>query len=300
MSIYDDVVYFAQQRHIAWEGGMLSDEYVRTRKFTNVFRVLDRGSQYLLGLMDDVPITQIEDRLALSYLYRQVNRPDTMEDIIAANDDYLPTLTEVTDPDWIRDVVGPVVEARPGSFLSGAYMIYIKPGHSGGIIEKMLEAFPAARAGLLDVAEYSLLEHRVRQLQATPGIGPFLAMQIATDLGYCKGEKDQENDFVLAGPGSRKGVAAMMGQEGYASPGTALKAIREFPVHDLPALPYSNGRPASLMDIQNVFCEFSKYSRYKAKGQVGNSSYQRNPAFETRIPKHFVQVARKFKKRVAR
>lgn len=293
MSMYDEVVYFAQQRHIAWEGGMLSDEYIRTRKFTNVFRVLDRGSQYLLRLMDQVPKTEMPDRLALSYLYRQVNRPDTMDAIIEANDGYLPTLREVTDAVWLWDVIGPVVKARPGSFLSGAYMIYIKPGSSGGIIEKMVDAFPAARTGLLDVAGYDDLAMRVKRLQATPGVGPFLAMQIATDLGYCKGETDQENSFVLAGPGSRKGVAAMLGRDGHASANEALQAILGFPVHKLPALPYSNGRPASLMDIQNVFCEFSKYSRYKAKGQIGNSSYRRNPTFKTRIPKHFI-------KRVAR
>lgn len=198
----DDVVAFARARHDIWEGYDATDPILQSRKFTNVFRVLDRGSQYLLELMNlyDDPI----DRLALSYFYRQVNRPDTMDAIIAANHGVVPNASQIFSSTWYKKVVRPVSTARPGAFLSGAYMILIKAGGTGDTVDKMLEMFPAAKPYLKAVAKADQLAQRVALLQKTPGVGPFLAMQIATDLGYCEGETDQENDFVLAGPGSRK------------------------------------------------------------------------------------------------
>lgn len=276
--MYTPVIKFVKQRHRAWLGRPVKDDIVRTKKFTNVFRVLDRGSQYLMDLMDSYDT--VEDRVALSYFYRQVNRPDTMDAIINSNAGYIPTFSDITSPSWYESVVAPVVQARPGAFLNGAYIILIKPGDSRGTLAKMQEMFPAARGHLKKLRRIDILEDRVAHLRKTPGLGPFLAMQISTDLGYCTGEPDQENDFILAGPGSRKGC-------GFISDSTPEQVIRNFPVDQIPALPGSGGRPASLMDIQNVFCEYSKYYRFKASGKVGPSTYARNPPFEWRIPEQF-------------
>lgn len=283
----DTVIKFAKARHRLWEGKPVKSSILTYRKFTNVFRVLDRGSQYLLSLMNvhDDPI----DRLAVSYFYRQVNRPDTMEAIIAQNDGYVPEAADVFNPEWYDKVVLPVVQARPGAFLNGAYIILIKPSDPRGTYEKMRDVFPAAAPWLGHVADVKNLATRVMLLQETPGLGPFLAMQIATDLGYCEGETDQENDYILAGPGSRKGIGYMLGKSTPATPSEAVKAITSFPVDQLPPLPGSNGRPASLMDIQNVFCEFSKYARLVQQGYKGTGTpYVRNGEFETIIPSHFV------------
>lgn len=284
----DTVIKFAKARHRLWEGKPVKSSILRYRKFTNVFRVLDRGSQYLLDLMNmlDEPI----DRLALSYFYRQVNRPDTMNAIIAQNDGYVPQAVEIFSPKWYDKVVLPVVQARPGAFLNGAYIILIKPSDPRGTYEKMRDVFPAAAPWLGHVADVTDLATRVMLLQETPGLGPFLAMQIATDLGYGEGEVDQENSYILAGPGSRKGVGYMLGKSGPATPMEAEMAINRFPVEQLPPLPGSNGRPASLMDIQNVFCEYSKYVRLVQQGYKGTGKpYQRNGEFETVIPSHFIQ-----------
>ncbi|QWS69719.1 hypothetical protein SEA_WILLIAMSTRONG_52 [Microbacterium phage WilliamStrong] len=284
----DTVIKFAKARHRLWEGKPVKSSILRYRKFTNVFRVLDRGSQYLISLMNvhDDPI----DRLAVSYFYRQVNRPDTMDAIIAQNEGYVPEAEDIFNPEWYDKVVLPVVQARPGAFLNGAYIILIKPSDPRGTYEKMRDVFPAAAPWLGHVADVTDLATRVMLLQETPGLGPFLAMQIATDLGYGEGEIDQENSYILAGPGSRKGVGYMLGKSTPATPMEAVVAINRFPVEELPPLPGSNGRPASLMDIQNVFCEYSKYVRLVQQGYKGSGKpYQRNGEFETIIPSHFIQ-----------
>jgi hypothetical protein len=108
-----------------------------------------------------------------------------------------------------------------------------------------------------------------------------MAMQIATDLGYCKWEPDQENTFILAGPGSRKGVK-------FISDRKAEDVIKNFPVNELPMLPGSGGRSASWMDVQNVFCEFSKWARLRQQGYTGiGKPYSRHEPFPVRIPKQF-------------
>jgi len=287
MKTIEDVVKFAKARHRIWEGKPTKSRILTTRKFTNVFRVLDRGSQYLISLMNvhDDPI----DRLAVSYFYRQVNRPDTMDDIIAANDGFVPDASEIFSADWYDRVVGPVAAARPGRFLSGAYMILVSPSDPRPTVQKMQSVFPAAAPWLGHVAETPDLELRVMLLQETPGLGPFMAMQIATDLGYTKGEPDQENTYVLAGPGSKRGVGFLLGKT-YATAKEAQDVIQSFPVELLPPLPESNGRPASWMDIQNVFCEFSKYARMVERGDKGAPKvYTRGEPFELHIPKQFVR-----------
>lgn len=282
----ETVIKFAKARHRIWEGKPVRSPILTTRKFTNVFRVLDRGSQYLLELMNlhDDPL----DRLALSYFYRQVNRPDTMDAIIEANEGYVPEAADIFNSKWYDTVVGPVAAARPGAFLSGAYMILVRPGDPRSTVEKMQATFPAAADWLGHVAELKYLMDRVRLLQDVPGLGPFMAMQIATDMGYCNGEPDQENTFILAGPGSKRGVGYLVGKT-YASVTEAQHIIQTFPVEELPALPYSNGRPPSWMDIQNVFCEYSKYARMVERGEKGGAKpYQRKPQFDVVIPPQFV------------
>ncbi|QXO13648.1 hypothetical protein SEA_MANDALORIAN_56 [Microbacterium phage Mandalorian] len=282
----DTVVKFAKARHRLWEGKTVKSPILTQRKFTNVFRVIDRGSQYLLELMN--VFSDPLDRLAVSYLYRQVNRPDTMADIIEANDGYVPDADDIFNPKWYDKVIAPVVEARPGAFLNGAYIILIKPGDSRGTVDKMRDVFPAAAPWIGHVAEVDNLATRVMLLQETPGLGPFLAMQIATDLGYTRGEPDQENDYILAGPGSRKGVGVMLGKATPATPKEAVDVITSFPVERLPTLPDSNGRHASWMDVQNVFCEYSKYARLVQQGYKGTGQpYVRNGSFDLTIPEQF-------------
>lgn len=281
------VVNFAKARHRLWEGKGTKSQILTNRKFTNVFRVLDRGSQYLLQLMDLHDDTI--DRLALSYFYRQVNRPDTMDDIIAANDGYVPEAAEIFDPQWYDDVVRPVAAARPGRFLSGAYMIVVSPNDPRPIVDKMQATFPAAANLLGHVAEVGDLATRVMLLQEVRGIAAFMAMQIATDLGYTKGEPDQENTYILPGPGAKRGAGYLVGKT-YASEKEARDIIQNFPRELLPTLPGSNGRPPSWMDVQNVFCEYSKYARLTEKPLPASATpYRRNGDFDTVIPAQFIR-----------
>jgi hypothetical protein len=169
-------------------------------------------------------------------------------------------------------------------------MILISPGDKRPTVDKMQDMFTRPHtAGLLHhVAEVADLRTRVHLLDEIAGIGEFMAMQIATDLGYCEGEPDQENTFVVAGPGSRMGVGFLTGHP-WAPPKLAYEVITSFPREDLPRLPGSNGRMASWMDVQNVFCEYSKYVRLAQRGYTKKEPYRRSEPFDVHIPSQFIQ-----------
>ena len=114
-------------------------------------------------------------------------------------------------------------------------------------------------------------------LRGPYGMGDFMSMQILTDWGYYWPGHD-ENEFVVAGPGSRRGVAELF--RGSAGPKAedVIRWVRGQWLEDVtcPLVPLPGGlhRPPSLMDIQNTFCEFSKYMRYIKQERVTGAPYR--------------------------
>jgi hypothetical protein len=72
----------------------------------------------------------------------------------------------------------------------------------------------------------------------------------------------------------------MLGKSNHATEKEAREVIQNFPVERLPTLPGSNGRPPSWMDVQNVFCEYSKYARLVERGGVAGKPYTRGEHFD--------------------
>lgn len=257
---------FVPERHRVWESRQLGlpgpwtdDPIIRSRKFTNVFRVLDYGSQFLVKELL-TPDLSPRDTLARCFLYRYTNLPATW--------------------DWMRHELGDYpgeASIRGGSVqecikirrnsghkvFSGAYVILPQPNKSGDKVDQAVQLtvrWMDNRAD--DFLEASNQEERYRILRSEYGVGPFLAMQILTDWGYSSHSPDRENEFVVPGPGCLKGIDFI---DPMVDPSAMIEKAREYLLDsaDCPVLP--NGRPPSLMDIQNTFCEFSKYARYLAR-----------------------------------
>lgn len=280
----DTYLEFVEERHRVWELRQLgapqpwtADPTLATRKFTNVFRVLDPGSQFVFDLAceDDDPA----DVLARLFLYRYTNEPDTWR-LVRDADGFYPTLDDL-EAGWVLDAWQQHRDAGNRVF-SGAYVILPQPNRPGDKLVQAVELavrwatqhgedFLAARS---QVARYDILRREY-------GVGPFMAMQILTDWGYTPqcGE-DREDQFVVAGPGAIRGAKAL----GYSNP---LDCIHR--MHALIQLgddvPTVGGRTPSLMDVQNTLCEFSKY----VKGPVTNSYRPAHPGPQPDpiLPDHF-------------
>lgn len=257
-----------------------------SRKFTNVFRVMDPGSQYLLKLVNEPGLTPA-DVLGRAYLYRMTDHRDVWEYARSVLGRY--PLAEDLGPD-LADVWESHREAG-GKLYSGAYMVRSHPQVSGGPKTRTLVQM-AARLAHPDSEEdfgrralaARTMSDRFLVLQSQKGIGPFMAMQVLTDFGYSYHGTDQdENQFVHAGPGARAGAAHL-------SKATAEEVIRWARECLLVDPPLLFDRPPSLMDVQNTFCEFGKYVRYLRSSRPAGEPYVpahpgKQPLPE--IPKHW-------------
>ena len=109
-----------------------------------------------------------------------------------------------------------------------------------------------------------------------PSLGPFLAFQYAIDLNYTTLMSHSENDFVVAGPGALDGLVKCFGSLGEFTPDDTIvwltdRQDREFERY---GLSFSGlwGRPLQPIDMQNLLCEVSKYTRAthpEIKGRSG-------------------------------
>ena len=267
---YDDALMeryrgFVIDRHQVWEkrqageeGPWANDPIVASRKFTNCFRVLDYGSQYVVkNLLNGEP----EDVLARCTFYRLTNSPYTWDVLWTGLGGDYPVAEDFTHrPEHLYTILDERRKTGVPVF-SGAYIIMPNPGKKGAdkvrgvidvtraVVEKAPAFFAARSQG-----------ERFAMLRSTPGIGRFLAMQILTDWGYAQ-EVNRENEFVIAGPGARRGAASL-------NPDLpAEKVIEELTAEwDNDPDVRLNGYPLGLMNVQNTLCEFSKYVRFMGQG----------------------------------
>jgi hypothetical protein len=257
---------FVVNRHRIWEkrqagqpGPWTANPYL-WRKYTNVFRVLDPGSQYVVAMMKDA--YHPADALARAFLYRYTNKPETWDYIKSVLGRW--PLADDMDSNLVTVINS--YKALGNTVFSGAYIIMPAPNTAG---DKVAHAVALAERLMHPASLHTVLEHVVGAttqraafdaLTAHHGVGDFMAMQVLTDWGYYWPSWD-ENTFVVAGPGSKKGIAHITRDK----PEDFIREIQQewWLRADCPLIPLPNGdhRPPSLMDIQNTFCEFSKYMR---------------------------------------
>lgn len=279
---------FVRNRHSVWnarQAGLpapwTSDPIVATRKFTNVYRVLDHGSQFLFdGMLEGDPT----DVLMRCFLYRHTGRTEAWEfaEVMLGRwpvlDDLADggllrlfkeyrgaTSTKVVKTRWAGVPTDRLVAKR--QVFTNAYLVFPQTHDKGS--DKLESILSLTERVFVDSGDFArdflAMEGdpaaRFALLRGQRGVGDFMAMQILTDWGYSShGADHDENAFVVAGPGSRRGAQAVFPHQ---RPETTIAWGRE----TLDMLGYSLpiGRAPSLMDVQNTLCEFSKYVRYLGK-----------------------------------
>lgn len=255
---------FVLERHRIWEqrqagvlGPWTDDPILSSRKFTNVFRVLDPGSQFVLTDLFGDEYQGSEDGLARVLLYRHTNHPAVWRQLKEDWGRY-PTRTDLVTPSSLRWMDATLNTYKDEGMLvfNPAYLIY--PGKEKGA-NKVRSILTRVQHFLLEHRTLAglTLEEKVNLLRSHDGIGDFIAMQVATDFNYGPLGDDQENDFIVAGPGAVKGASYLRPGE---SPEDTIRRIQF--LWALSSGPRLFGRIPSLMDVQNTLCEFSKLVRY--------------------------------------
>jgi hypothetical protein len=262
-----------EQRLIGLPQPWTSDPILASHSFCNVFRVLDYGTQFLLNM------TRFEwdpaEVLFRCALYRFTNRPEPWEffhtraagwpDI---HDGLRGTLKKVWG-DYSAELRGSAYQITVGLENKGmTYLDYL----ADKFIPELLKVTP-------EFIDADSLEERVTVLQQIPRCGPFLSMQISTDYGYWD-PTFSENDYILPGPGAVKGVSIFSHED-------PVKVIHEWQEEwgRLGTVTLA-GRPPSLMDVQNTFCEYNKYFRYSKANQIGKYTPRHLNDPDPYIPRH--------------
>jgi hypothetical protein len=265
MTMLETYFNFVQERHKIWErrqAGMTQppwteDPILARLKFTNMFRVLDPGSQFVLTDLYDENMVD-SDFLVRCFMYRITNLPETWVEMREEFGRY-PTASDLLNyPGALTRILKKRRDAKKQIF-SGAYVIIPEPNTKNDKIEgvvKLTRMF--VQQGLDDFLVARSQEERFNVLRSIPGIGKFLAMQILTDWGYGQGVY-REGQFIVAGPGSTRGAKHV---DPHHKAEDVIFSLRGTLLRRGPRL---GDYPLSLMDVQNTLCEFSKYVRESEK-----------------------------------
>lgn len=267
-----------------------NDGVLQQYKFCNVRREHDRQSQYIIKNISTNPCLSLEDKIVNSFYFRAWNNWDTMKDLggpWAAKDLYSSQMKQqirpiyqelaIEDPDrkWWSSAYnqGGTKQAwrypNPNEKINKEYDIPLRVFHIGpwlkehNTVEKLLNA-----------NDQKVAFEAIKEIQ---GFADFLAYQVFVDLTYIKEFPFSENEFVIAGPGCKKGLDYLFDDYDGMSPEEALFWLRNNVDHIFSKIMAPNGqywdsrelfidlpeydRCLNIMSLENCMCELAKYIR---------------------------------------
>ena len=282
---YDDEMvrlyqHMVMERHKIWMARQrdnepqpwTADPVLANRKFTNMFRVLDPGSQFVFALGDNNPV----DAIARLVFYRLTNLPATWYAMRAVLGRY-PLVDDFVSPDALLNALH-THRANGNRIFSGAYVIIPEPGTANDKIDgavRVTQRF--IEQGMHTFLATDVMEEQFAALQSVAGLGKFLSMQIITDWTYLQPE-EPDLSFVVAGPGARRGAALLNPN---IKPEQVIAEMHaDWVGHPFIALA---GRSLSPMDVQNTFCEFGKYVKERANPRKKSAYRPAHPGIQSRV-----------------
>lgn len=255
------------------------DSVLQTYRFTNVYRELDKGSQYLINNILGTSLTA--DLTVFNvFAYRRFNLPATHDALVqalcggrnqslAVNEHFLThwdrdlaldCITKrkaaghpIQSPAWVVNASG--VEG-PGS---GLKLQCDRISHFWTIKEEVTEA-------LLDAPS---MEEAWKLFTLLPGIGGFVAYEMVIDLNYPGGILDfSEDDFVNPGPGCVQGID-LMTEVPVRKRARYIEAIRDLrETQEEPLRKYGHvGKPFTLRNVEQALCEYRKWLNCRNGGR---------------------------------
>lgn len=256
---------FVVERHNVWlrrqSGGTqpwTNDPVLRTKKFCNVYRILDHGTQFVVrDLMYRKPGPSFHNVLMRCFLYRYTNRPEPWRAFFDEFGRY-PMAEDLTSnlPSFWQDYA-----ARGNPIFGNAYKMFVGAENKGmsrldWVLDLTRNWFSDHELSARVFWSIGDQAHQHEILMEIPRCANFMAQQILTDVGYSRWVKSDES-FVIAGPGAIRGAKAI---EPYMTPDEAIE--KWFTFFEKSGTILLGNRTPSRMDIQNTFCEVGKYLRW--------------------------------------
>ncbi len=297
--LYPVLWSFAHERHriylrrVAGDARPWTNDLVlSSHKFTNSFRAADRVSQYLIHLVYSDPETNDETLFLRTLLLKIFNKIDTWKEI---TDNLGIPVAHKFNYEACENLLDGF--RRAGRPIYSAAYIMPSGGHSGTpkhrmhlrLIRRMIkDRLPPKLRGTKSMAE------AYEFLLSYPTLGPFLAFQYVIDLNYTTLMNHSERDFVVAGPGALDGLSKCFESLGDYGPVDTIRWLSDIQSEEFTryGLDFDGlwGRPLQPIDIQNLFCEVSKYTRVthpEIKGRTGRKRIKQRFKMTGALPQPF-------------
>jgi hypothetical protein len=266
------------KRYFSMEPPYTENPIFNEYKFTNVYRSLDRVSQFLLGdvIYDEVGMANdwdSEDIFIRTILFKHFNKIETW---LSLEKEFGKITSDIKFDDIDRFLTE---LSKKETIYSNAYMMtasFMKNGKIMGdykIKENSLKHSAYLQiwksvinsGKMYDIMASKSLAELQGKLNEIITVGGFLSMQYAIDLNYSQLFHFDENEHIIAGPGAQRGIERTFTIEGRPDYIEIIKWVTK----ELPNLLYDYGfefsplpgREPKLIDIQNCFCETDKYLR---------------------------------------
>lgn len=268
-----------------------SDPIFQEYKFTNVYRVCDRVSQFLIrNVIYDKP-RKVQDVFFRIMLFKIFNRISTWEFIqTEIGEVSLGRYSFSTYSQLLSELLerGERIYSAAYIMASGKESFGFDRKHQNHLklIDKMiLEKVPERLCTCESMASaYDLL-------LSYPTVGSFLAYQYVTDINYSEMVNFSETEFTKAGPGALGGISKCFSDLRDYSPEDVIRMMADNQQVEFErfGLEFKDlfGRPLQFIDCQNIFCEVDKYSRLahpEILGRSGRTRIKQRFAFEKKDP----------------
>lgn len=240
-----------------WTDDPILGEY----KFCNVFRVLDRVSQYMVKeVCYSAEPRTAADALFQIVAFRMFSRIETWESLRSSLG-RAPTLQDLADGSFERALAK--IKRSGSPMYTNAFIICATDAFGYG--SKYLNHVALfSKMFLVDELASKLLAAQSLEdvfllLKSYPLYGNFMAYQTAIDLNYSEFINFSENDFTVPGPGALRGMDKVFTNLGDYSPAEVVMWMveRQDEEFDRLGLTFEGlwGRKLQAIDAQGLFCE---------------------------------------------
>lgn len=260
-------------------GPWTEDSILKLYRFTNVYRAVDRVSQYLIREVQyGVNRSQAPNEIFFrTMLFKMFNKIETWEALEKAHG---PLEWRTANLNAVDCTLNDLRRSgRP--IYSAAYIIPPAPfGHSRKHSNHLALLKQMMTDRLPDyLRQAQSLREVYESILAYPGLGKFLAFQLAIDLNYSSLLNFEESSFVVAGPGALDGISKCFSATDGQSAEALIHWVTERQAHEFSSrgIEFRGlfGRPLQPIDCQNLFCEVSKYTRVSHPELSGIANRQR-------------------------
>ncbi|MBV8125201.1 MAG: hypothetical protein JO370_14140 [Paucibacter sp.] len=256
-----------------------SDKLLANYAFTNVYRELDRSSQWLIRNVISDKSLELKDLIFRIFIYRYFNKPDAFEDGYVD----LPTWDNFDPVKLHKQVINCRKHYNPWHTAYMSNLVWAKKQPFEGEMFKdhayCIQLFPQFRTVSWFISELLTSGNKpviiMKNLNMLPSISGFMSHELWLD--YCLLQKYNkydfgwdENSYTNVGPGASLGIRLIFPSLSPQGQEEGIYALRDVSEHMLSDMDFKyvkwDGKEyvdcehnITLHQIEFVLCEYSKY-----------------------------------------